>query len=355
MVELPLQLISAKHSLGIVDPDFRQAILLARRWYKANVPTSIRSAIDFFDANNINLAGSTRDNILFGKPIASNLDSTNKVDELLRRVIDRCELTQFLIDLGMTYDVGVGGSRLTVSQRQRLAIARCLLKKPDIVVLNEALTSIDSGFQKPILEALRSELSDRTLIMIEGSDKAATGFQRIFDVVQGRISERVFDRNAVQESVNPVVEDDRDSTLGRTAELLSRIPLFSGIDRGRLKLLAFTSEPVSFGAGQIVFRQGDAGDRAFIILRGEVEVVLHGERGDSVVAQLGKNQVFGEMALLADQPRSTTIRASTDTDMLALRQDVFVRVVKENSAVAFGIVRLLIDRLGNTLRGVAKS
>lgn len=355
LVELPLQLISAKHSLGIVDPDFRRAILLARRWYKVNVPTSIRSAIDFFDANNINLAGSTRDNILFGKPIASNLDSTNKVDELLRRVIDRCELTQFLIDLGMTYDVGVGGSRLTVSQRQRLAIARCLLKKPDIVVLNEALTSIDSGFQKPILEALRSELSDRTLIMIEGSDKAATGFQRIFDVAQGRISERVFDRNAVQESVNPVVEDDRDSTLGRTAELLSRIPLFSGIDRGRLKLLAFTSEPVSFGAGQIVFRQGDAGDRAFIILRGEVEVVLHGERGDSVVARLGKNQVFGEMALLADQPRSTTIRASTDTDMLALRQDVFVRVVKENSAVAFGIVRLLIDRLGNTLRGVAKS
>ncbi len=46
----------------------------------------------------------------------------------------------------MTYDVGVGGSRLTVSQRQRLAIARCLLKKPDIVVLNEALTSIEWGF-----------------------------------------------------------------------------------------------------------------------------------------------------------------------------------------------------------------
>ncbi len=190
--------------------------------------------------------------------------------------------------------------------------------------------------------------------MIEGSDRAANGFQRIFDVAQGCISERAFDNESQQDSVNPVVEDDRDSTLSHTAELLSRIPLFSGIDRGRLELLAFTSEPVSFGVGQIIFRQGDTGDPAFIILRVEVEVMLHGERGESVVARLGKNQVFGKMTLLADQPRSTTIRISTDTDMLALRQDIFVRVVKENSAVVFGIVRLLIYHLGNTL-GVSQN
>jgi len=355
LVELPLQLISAKHSLGILDAAFRQAILRARRWYKLNVPASLRSTIDFFEVNNINRARSTRDNILFGKSSASNSDSTAKVDELLRGVIDRCGLTQFLIDLGMTYDIGVGGARLTVSQRQRLAVARCLLKKPDIVVLNEALTSVEPRYQGLILTALRAELSGRTLIMIEGIDRGAHGFQRIFDVVRGQISERALDHLSSQIKTTPQVEDDHDSTLGRTAELLSRIPLFSGIDRGRLKLLAFTSEPVSFNAGQVVFRQGDVGDRAFIILRGEVEVVLHGERADSVVARLGKHQVFGEMALLADQPRSTTIRAATDTDMLALRQDVFVRLVKENSGVAFGIVRLLIDRLGSTLRGVAKS
>ena len=356
LVDLSLQLISAKHSLGIVDSALRRAILTARRWYKLNVPTSIRATVDFFEADNINLAGSARDNILFGKTISSNIDSTVKVDELLRRVVDQCGLTRFLIGLGMAYDIGVGGSRLTVSQRQRLGIARCLLKKPDIVVLNEALTSVETAYQEPIRTALRRDLAERTLIMIESSERSSQGFQRVFDVAQGRISERVLDHHPPSESKStPQSEDDHDSTLGHTAELLSRVPLFSGIDRGRLKLLAFTSEPVTFNVGQVVFRQGDTGDRAFIILRGEVEVVLHGERTESVVARLGKHQVFGEMALLVDQPRSATIRAVTDTDMLALRQDVFVRLVRENSGVAFGIVRLLIDRLGNTLRGVAKS
>ena len=117
-MDLPLQLISAKHSLGIVDSALRRAILTARRWYKLNVPTSIRATIDFFEADNINLAGSARDNILFGRTISSNIDSTVKVDELLRRVVDQCGLTRFLIGLGMAYDIGVGGSRLTVSQRQ---------------------------------------------------------------------------------------------------------------------------------------------------------------------------------------------------------------------------------------------
>jgi CRP-like cAMP-binding protein len=120
------------------------------------------------------------------------------------------------------------------------------------------------------------------------------------------------------------------------------------MDRAQLKLLAFTSEPVTFDAGHVVFRQGDTGDNAYVILDGDAEVVLETGGDGTVIARLGRYQVFGEMALLTSSPRSTTIRAGSTLSMLAIRQDVFVRLVEENAAIAVGITRMLIDRLAKT-------
>ena len=120
------------------------------------------------------------------------------------------------------------------------------------------------------------------------------------------------------------------------------------MDRAQLKLLAFTSEPVTFDAGHVVFRQGDTGDNAYVILEGDAEVVLENGGDGTVIARLGRYQVFGEMALLTSSPRSTTIRAGSSLSMLAIRQDVFVRLVEENAPIAVGITRMLIDRLAKT-------
>jgi CRP-like cAMP-binding protein len=120
------------------------------------------------------------------------------------------------------------------------------------------------------------------------------------------------------------------------------------MDRSQLKLLAFTSEPVAFEPEHVVFRQGDPGDNAYVILEGSAEVVLESASGETVVARLGRHQVFGEMALLTSSPRTTTIRAATALSMLAIRQDVFVRLVEENSQVSVGITRMLIERLAKT-------
>jgi CRP-like cAMP-binding protein len=105
---------------------------------------------------------------------------------------------------------------------------------------------------------------------------------------------------------------------------------------------------VSFDAGHVVFRQGDTGDNAYVILEGDAEVVLETGGDGTVIARLGRYQVFGEMALLTSSPRSTTIRAGSTLSMLAIRQDVFVRLVEENAPIAVGITRMLIDRLAKT-------
>ncbi|MGH8034621.1 MAG: cyclic nucleotide-binding domain-containing protein, partial [Lysobacterales bacterium] len=127
-----------------------------------------------------------------------------------------------------------------------------------------------------------------------------------------------------------------------------------GIDRSKLKLLAFTSERVHFEKDQIVFHQGDTGEHAYVVIEGEVEVVLEAPGSSKVVATLGRNELFGEMALLAKMPRTTTIRARTPLVLLSVSQDVFMPLVEENSEIAIAMMRVLAGRLASTLREYGK-
>ena len=224
-----------------------------------------------------------------------------------------------------------------------------MIKQPDILVLNEALVSLEPSRRTAVLEAVRARMSGRTLLMIDATDEYSLHMQRTFEISNGRL----LDRTSSAKPAEPPQNASTNATgLGGSADIMAQIPLFSGIDRSKLKLLAFTSEQVTYAAGDTVFRQGDLGDRAYVVLEGNVDVVIEAESGERAVAQIGKHQLFGEMALLANRPRTTTIRAASDTRLLALRQDVFVRLVEEDAATALGITRVLIDRLANTLQGV---
>ena len=87
-----------------------------------------------------------------------------------------------------------------------------------------------------------------------------------------------------------------------------------------------------------------------MIIEGEVDVVLESAGGESTVATLGRNEFFGEMALLSNMPRTTTIRAKTPLTLLSFSQDVFLRMVDENSEIAGAMMRVLAERLATTLR-----
>ena len=77
----------------------------------------------------------------------------------------------------------------------------------------------------------------------------------------------------------------------------------------KLKLLAFTSDRMSFDPGQILFEQGDAGDAAYVVLYGTAEVLVNRAGSQIKVADLEKNSIVGEIAILCDVPRTATVRA----------------------------------------------
>jgi len=139
-------------------------------------------------------------------------------------------------------------------------------------------------------------------------------------------------------------------SIAEEVDCLRRIPLFANVDVAKLKLLAFTSERVTFRTGETLFRQDEMGTAAYIVLDGEAEVLVRTPDGPLPVAVLGRSEIIGEIAILCDVPRTATVRARTDLTTLCISKDLFFRLIAEFPTMAVQIMRVLAHRLDNTTR-----
>lgn len=137
-------------------------------------------------------------------------------------------------------------------------------------------------------------------------------------------------------------------SLNEEVALLRSVPLFQNFDPTKLKLLAFTSERITFADGQSLFSQGDMGDAAYVIIEGSADIIINTPNGPLTVARVSKNDFIGEIAILIDVPRTASITATSKLDTLKISKDLFFRLVKEFPEMAVEIMRELARRLEAT-------
>ena len=356
LMNLPFRLVVAQHHVGLIDAALQQRLLQARRAFAENLPENLRGAVQFFDVQTYNADASIADNLLFGKTASGKAGSATQIGNLMTEVLRDSGVRRDVVEAGLEYEIGIGGSRLSTAQRQKLALARCLIKRPDMLVLDDALSALDPAAQSAVLAHVRSEMAGRSLILLEPAEARSGDFERVFLVENGKIAEATKgDRSKIAAPNESTRTPGGDVGLNDAVAMLTRIPLFAGIDRSKLKLLVFTSQQQSFEAGQVVFGQGDPGHHAYVVIDGRVDVILEGQAEHRTVATLGPNQVFGEMALLTNAPRTTTIRAVEAVNLLVINNDIFMRLMEDNSEIAVSMTRILAQRLASTLRDYAKA
>jgi CRP-like cAMP-binding protein len=144
-------------------------------------------------------------------------------------------------------------------------------------------------------------------------------------------------------------------SLKEEVEILRQIPLFAKIEPSKIKLLAFTSERLTFQPGDLVCKQGDNGDAAYFIMAGSADVIVDTPSGPLTVATLSKNDVVGEIAILIDIPRTATIQAASELTTLKITKDVFFRMVTEFPEMAVEMMRVLAERLVRTTAELQKA
>jgi NTE family protein len=134
------------------------------------------------------------------------------------------------------------------------------------------------------------------------------------------------------------------SLLGLAA-FLGGIPFFAALDETARIQLAGQFEPVRAADGEVIITEGEAGDGLFVVVSGRLRVSVTARGAERVLHDLGRGSIVGEIALLSNRPRSATVRAVRDSDLLLLRVAAFRSLVERNPEVLGEMARLLVDRL----------
>ena len=189
LLGLPFRLIPERHRLGLIDDDIRRDLLTARRLFRERLPEEDRGSVEFFDADRYTARASLQDNILFGRVRYGQAHGAAKAGALLADVIDEVGIRPAVMEAGLDFEVGIGGSRLTATQRQRVVFARALLKRPALLVANMATAGIERAAREVLFIAAFAAMEGRSILWVLESPELAETFPRTLVVEDGRVVE----------------------------------------------------------------------------------------------------------------------------------------------------------------------
>lgn len=126
---------------------------------------------------------------------------------------------------------------------------------------------------------------------------------------------------------------------------LRKVPIFDGLSPDELKAISYTVTEEEVAPDQVVFRQGDLGDKMYIIVNGKVAVVRETPSGGETVAVLRPMDFFGEMAVFDKDVRSATVKAMTPAVFLVIHRERLHQAMRESEEIGLQVIRVLSSRL----------
>ncbi len=313
------------------------AVMIDGQDLRAVTLASLRARIGLVFQDTFIFDTTLRENIAVGKPEATDAE--------VRAAAEAARLDAYIATLPNGYDTVLGerGVLMSGGQRQRLAIARAIVRDPRILILDEATSALDATTEREILATLETLSRGRTTISITHRMAVAAMADRVLVLQSGRLVQEGAPEELLQvdglyqqlyqEQMGHALPVGGRRAMGVRVEHLRAIPLFSALGQEGLAALAGELTQERYGSGVEVVRQGEPGDTLYIIARGEVEVVVGAGGAERRVNVLGASDYFGEIALLRDEPRNATVRTLTPVQLLSLARADFQALLEDAPAV----------------------
>lgn len=128
---------------------------------------------------------------------------------------------------------------------------------------------------------------------------------------------------------------------------LKRVEIFEGMTSEQLRIISSICTEEEFFENEIIFEQGDIGDKMYIIISGEIEIFLEEDNEKITLANLDKG-VTGEFSTLTDRTRNASGRAASDLKVLTIEKEEFRQLIREYPELAFEIFKVLIRKIDKT-------
>jgi putative ABC transport system ATP-binding protein len=179
LIGLALGYIEPRHRLSVVDDAVKARVLRARASFRRYLPREYADEIEFYEPDKIMTAAPVRDNILFGRIAFGGSSAEQKILDVVRGKLADLGLERLIYRLGLDFEVGPRGKLLFGPQRTAVNLARCLVKRPEIMILDGALSAFGGVEAMASLDRLRQAMAGKTLIATVSEPGEARGFDRV--------------------------------------------------------------------------------------------------------------------------------------------------------------------------------
>lgn len=190
LLRLGLRFTCGKHKTVVFSHLLEDQILRARSFFKERAMAEFPNAITFYSMTDYIHGQSILENILFGKTTTEYSRAQERIYQGMIKLLVEDDLLEAVVDKGMSFRVGNKGERLSGGQRQKLAIARVLLKRPPVLVLDEATSALDNASQQRIQKLLDTICKGKTtLISVVHRLDIIKGYDKVAVMKSGKIAE----------------------------------------------------------------------------------------------------------------------------------------------------------------------
>ena len=236
---------------------------------------------------------------------------------------------EMLSQLGLGHRLHYKPQKLSGGQRQRVAIARALVNRPSIILADEPTAALDKQSGRDVVDLLKKFAKEEccTILIVTHDNRILDVADRIVNMVDGRI-----------------ISDVVVSAAAVVCDFLRSFDMFKDLTPSTLSSVADRVSIERHPAATDIVRQGEAGDKFYIIRKGVADVTISDNRTTRKVAQLKEGDFFGEAALMTGAPRNATVKAVEDMELYVLDKADFDAAVESSQTFKDELRHSLFER-----------
>lgn len=328
---------------------FKERVLDIRRKSSDHIVAKLDGLFEKIDHTKYIPVMTVLGNAIFGR--ISNMAGAKEeqIENVLVEIINehgwRRQIAQSIFDLEM----GIGGTNLPSIFRERAAISRAGIKRPDILILQSALSSYDAERRSRMRERVAEILPKATKIYIEDHFNAPETYDLFVNIEDGRIDGGT---KAVDLRSDNISRDD----LNRKLAAISKADLFKEINMKNQRLLAYSAQWFNAKEGQVIFRKDQKADAAYLCVSGQAGLFWNdGSEESRLVTEINPGRLIGDLAVILDDPRVLDLVALEDTVFLRIGANELNAVIESDAHVALSLLRSVGGHLSNAADALQKA
>ena len=191
IITLSFAYIEPRHRFGLLTGELMDKIVEARNKIYEGLPDDLKGSIERYDPEQYAAAASLLDNVLFGRIGNQHPDGPERIREIVRDLLDELGLYDDVLGVGFNFNVGAGGRRLTMAQRQKIDVARTLIKRADYMIFNRPMSVIDQRVQDQILcnvlEEAKRDGRKPAIVWVLSNPAISKHFERVMVFDRGQL------------------------------------------------------------------------------------------------------------------------------------------------------------------------